>query len=224
MCNARTVLRLPVLLCACSLLLCACRGAGEPAVTTGEAPQTTAAVQTVTAGQTTSAETTAGEMTAVQKKPEAQHTSGGAAATAAPAQTAASTAAPAPQAETVTLTVGFQTAVENGILRDPAYAGVLPESGYFLENEAVALETGESALDLLRRTLRARNIAFSASGGYVRSIGGLSERAMGAQSGWLYSVNGVFPNYSARSYTLKPGDRVAFLYSCKLGDVGQVAA
>ena len=220
MCNARTVLRLPVLLCACSLLLCACRGAGEPAVTTGEAPQTTAAVQTVTAGQTTSAETTAGEMTAVQKKPEAQHTSGGAAATAAPAQTAA----PAPQAETVTLTVGFQTAVENGILRDPAYAGVLPESGYFLENEAVALETGESALDLLRRTLRARNIAFSASGGYVRSIGGLSERAMGAQSGWLYSVNGVFPNYSARSYTLKPGDRVAFLYSCKLGDVGQVAA
>lgn len=224
MCNARTVLRVLALLCACSLLLCACRSAEEPAATTGEALQTTAAAQTVTAGQTASAGTTAGETTAVQKKPETQHASGGESSTAVPSAAPAPTAAPAPQAETVTLTVGFSTAVENGILRDPAYADVLPASGYFLENEAVALEAGESALDLLRRTLRERNIAFSVSGGYVRSIGGLSERAMGAQSGWLYSVNGVFPNYSARSYALKPGDRVAFLYSCSLGDVGQVAA
>ena len=41
----------------------------------------------------------------------------------------------------------------------------------------------------------------------------------------LYLVNGVSPGYSASEYTLKPGDRVEWVYTCDMGqDVGASAA
>ncbi|QHT59813.1 DUF4430 domain-containing protein [Paenibacillus lycopersici] len=56
---------------------------------------------------------------------------------------------------------------------------------------------------------------------YVQGIDGLSEFDRGSGSGWMYSVNGVFPNYSADSYTLKPNDVVAWRYTLDLGkDLG----
>ena len=55
--------------------------------------------------------------------------------------------------------------------------------------------------------------------GYIKSISGLGEFDCGAQSGWLYKVNGVRPSISTRYYTLKPGDRVELIYTCKQGDV-----
>lgn len=47
---------------------------------------------------------------------------------------------------------------------------------------------------------------------YVRSINGLKEKAYGPRSGWMYSVNGVYPNKSAGAYTLKSGDKVVWKY------------
>jgi hypothetical protein len=61
--------------------------------------------------------------------------------------------------------------------------------------------------------------------GYVYSIGGLSERDVGAKSGWVYSVNGVWPQVGCKSYKLKAGDRIAWRYTLNLGkDVGAPVA
>ena len=43
----------------------------------------------------------------------------------------------------------------------------------------------------------------------------------GGSSGWMYSVNGWFPNYGCSQYVLQPGDVLCLLYTCDLGkDIG----
>lgn len=215
---------------ACVLLLSACGKADNAAVPTTAAGQTVTSAETqITAAGTTEAQngrTQAAETGGVQGSPSsAQDNGAGSANTVVPTTTAAAVQQPAePAVDTITLTVSFQTAVDYGILNDPAFAGVLPANGYFLQNAAVEIEAGESALDVLKRTLRANHIVYSIalSSGYVRSIGGLSERDCGAQSGWLYRINGEFMNYSSKYCKLQAGDVLEFLYTCSPGDVGNI--
>ena len=49
---------------------------------------------------------------------------------------------------------------------------------------------------------------------YIRGIHQLYEKDCGTQSGWMYSVNGVFPNYGVNKYTVKNGDDIKFRYTC----------
>ena len=56
---------------------------------------------------------------------------------------------------------------------------------------------------------------------YVEGIHNLYEFDCGFQSGWMYSVNGWYPNYGASRYALKQGDVVQWRYTCDYGyDVG----
>ena len=56
---------------------------------------------------------------------------------------------------------------------------------------------------------------------YIEGIANLYEFDCGELSGWMYKVNGWFPNYGCSRYQLKDGDRVECVYSCDLGaDVG----
>lgn len=235
MCNAvskRRILRGVAALLVFVLLLCACGKAENAAVPTTAAEQTVTSAETqITAAGTTEAQnvqTQAAETGGAQGAPSsAQDNGAGQSGTGNVMVSVPTTAAqqPAePAADTVTLTVSFQTAVDYGILNDPAFARVLPASGFFLQNAAVEIKAEESALDVLKRTLRENDIVFSiaSSSGYVRSIGGLSERDCGAQSGWLYRINGEFMNYSSKYCKLQAGDVLEFLYTCSPGDVGNI--
>ncbi|MGN0555031.1 MAG: DUF4430 domain-containing protein [Candidatus Fimenecus sp.] len=125
-----------------------------------------------------------------------------------------------PQTQTVSLSVTCHNAIAYGILDNPNFQGVVPENGVYFDNGAVEFTAGESVLTVLKRCLKAQKIVYNiGSDGYVKSIGGLSERDCGAQSGWLYKVNGELPNVSCKYYTLKAGDRVEFAYTCTKGDV-----
>ena len=56
---------------------------------------------------------------------------------------------------------------------------------------------------------------------YIEGIGNLYEFDCGAESGWMYAVNGWFPNYGCSQYALQDGDTVTWVYTCELGrDVG----
>ena len=48
-------------------------------------------------------------------------------------------------------------------------------------------------------------------------INNLYEFDCGQGSGWMYSVNGVFPNYGCSSYKPANNDKIAFRYTCELG-------
>ena len=46
----------------------------------------------------------------------------------------------------------------------------------------------------------------------------LYEFDVGNKSGWMYKVNGWFPNYGCSRYQLKDGDVIEWVYTCDLGD------
>ena len=56
---------------------------------------------------------------------------------------------------------------------------------------------------------------------YVEGINNLYEFDKGSTSGWMYNVNGTYPNKSAGAYILKAGDTVEWRYTLDLGkDLG----
>ncbi|GGG67462.1 DUF4430 domain-containing protein [Paenibacillus radicis (ex Gao et al. 2016)] len=99
--------------------------------------------------------------------------------------------------------------------------------GYVLSPATVEFVAGESVWDVLKRELDKRGIVYGYSFSskynsvYVESIAGDGEFDHGSGSGWMYSVNGVFPNYGASQYKLQQGDKVEWRYTTDYGkDVG----
>jgi hypothetical protein len=90
---------------------------------------------------------------------------------------------------------------------------------------AYEIKEGESALELLKRITRKAKIQMEYQGAkgfaYVEGIDNLYEFDHGAESGWMYKVNGAFPDKGAGSYTVNPGDTIEWLYTLDLGkDLG----
>jgi hypothetical protein len=57
---------------------------------------------------------------------------------------------------------------------------------------------------------------------YIEGINYLYEFDAGEQSGWMYRVNGAFPNYGCSDYILEDGDSIVWAYTCDMGrDLGK---
>ncbi len=98
-------------------------------------------------------------------------------------------------------------------------AAVIPKDGWMLRPVTVTFTEGESVFDVLQRVCRENNIhmeyntAAGYNSAYIEGIGNLYEFDAGELSGWLYSVNGWFPNYGSSRYQLKSGDTICWVYS-----------
>ena len=116
----------------------------------------------------------------------------------------------------------------SGSTTQPEYVWISVSSGasgksVSYSSTKMELNKGETAFSLLQRTGMTLNYSGNTqySGVYVSSINGLAEFDVGPQSGWMYSVNGVFPNYSSSLYKLNENDVVLWIYTLDLGnDVG----
>lgn len=102
---------------------------------------------------------------------------------------------------------------------------VIPPDGVVIGECTLSLPEGSSAFDALITAARQQQVRVdytgSSWGTYVRSIGYISEFGFGELSGWMYRVNGEFPQVYAGEFTLHEGDVVEFVYTCDLGgDVG----
>lgn len=104
---------------------------------------------------------------------------------------------------------------------------LIPEDGWILPEQEVAFSEGESVFDVLQRVTREQKIQMEFSQSpvyetaYIEGIGNLYEFDAGALSGWMYRVNGWFPNYGCSSYQVQDGDVIEWVYTCDLGaDVG----
>ncbi|WP_052345731.1 DUF4430 domain-containing protein [Paucisalibacillus sp. EB02] len=87
------------------------------------------------------------------------------------------------------------------------------------------IEEGDTVLDALIKATEENHIWLSyrgqGAGAYVEGIDDVFEFDRGSGSGWMYKVNGVFPNRGAGVIKLVPGDRVEWLYTTNLGqDIG----
>ena len=128
-----------------------------------------------------------------------------------------------------TFSVDCSTVFQNLDSVDEAIIALLPENGAIFPAEEVAFNEGESVSDLLRRLCDERGIALETTTApvygsvYVEGIASLYEFDAGSGSGWMYRVNGEFPNYGASAYKIAPGDRIEWVYTCDFGDdVGDI--
>ena len=126
---------------------------------------------------------------------------------------------------TVTLEIRCDTAV--GKLD----ADYIPEDGTVLPETTFEITEGETVFDILMEAAQTYDIQVENSGGsgnahgmvYIAGINYLYEYALGDLSGWVYHVNGISPSRGCGDYTLTPGDKIEWLYTCDLGrDLNEV--
>lgn len=138
--------------------------------------------------------------------------------------TEAPTTEPAP---TVSLSIRCDTILNNWDNLDPAKAGFVPSNGWILST-TVEITAGETVFDVLKRACSAYGIQLEYSWSpmyntyYVEGINNLYEFDCGPESGWMYKVDGWFPNYGCSAYSLSGGESIVWCYTCNgLGaDVG----
>lgn len=126
-----------------------------------------------------------------------------------------------------TLSVRCDTALSNKDTLDSSKADILPEDGVIFPETTVYFSEGESVYDVLVREMMNAKIHMESENtpmyksAYIEGIANLYEYDCGPLSGWMYKVNGEFPNNGCSAYVLSDGDRVEWVYTCDLGkDVG----
>ena len=129
---------------------------------------------------------------------------------------------------TCTFSIECSTILNNLSDLDPEKLEMVPYDGVILKATTVTFYEGESVFDVLQRVCQENGIHMEASwtpiynSAYVEGIHNLYEFDCGNESGWMYRVNGWYPNYGCSRYQLAQGDVVEWRYTCKgLGkDVG----
>lgn len=119
-----------------------------------------------------------------------------------------------------TITVRCDTVLDNLSGLEQAKIPYVPADGVLLPTITVEFTPGESVFDVLRRVCQQADLALEYSwtplydSYYLEGIGHLYEYDCGAESGWMYQVNGLFPNYGCSGYQLQPGDVIEWRYTC----------
>lgn len=104
-------------------------------------------------------------------------------------------------------------------LRDGKEAFV-PANGVILAASSISISDGDTVFDVLKKACELADIQLEYSytplygSYYIEGINNLYEFDCGEQSGWMYKVNGVFPNDGCSAYYLSAGDEIVFCYTC----------
>lgn len=133
--------------------------------------------------------------------------------------------------KTVTISIRCDTILDNwdDLVPELQSDEFVPSDGVILPETTYVLREGDTAFDVTDRAVRYNKIQMEYQGAnmnsfgsvYIQGIHYLYEFSCGPLSGWMYRVNGVFPNYGCSKYELKDGDKIEWVYTCDLGrDVG----
>lgn len=144
-----------------------------------------------------------------------------------------------PQKHTCTISISCASVLANSDKLKKEKASFVPKDGIILRETTVEFTPGETVFDILKRACAsghcADNCKYCQAGGiqlefeytpgydnyYIEGIHQIYEKDCGSKSGWMYKVNGAFPNEGCSSYAVKDGDKIEFVYTCDLGnDVG----
>lgn len=139
---------------------------------------------------------------------------------------------PVPQKRTVTIAIRVDTLLQHWDLLDPALQSekYVPKSGVILKPTTYELlSENDTVWDILQRATKEHKIQMEYQGAneniyssvYIEGINHLYEFSAGELSGWMYNVNGVYPNYGCSQYVLQDGDVIEWHYTVDLGrDLG----
>lgn len=124
---------------------------------------------------------------------------------------------------TCTFVIECKTILDNKDKLKKGLEKYVPDNAVIFSG-TVGFDNGESVYDILRRICDENSIQMEASytpafsSYYIEGINNLYEFDCGQGSGWMYSVNGIFPNYGCSSYKPANNDEIAFRYTCELGN------
>ena len=117
---------------------------------------------------------------------------------------------------TVTLTIRADT-----ISDEEDKDSHIPDDGIILDTTEFKINEGDTAYSILLEASKRYDIRIdnrgSDSNAYISGIQYLYEYEYGDLSGWMYRVNGEFPDVGSQSCTLTDGDRVEWLYTKNIG-------
>lgn len=136
-----------------------------------------------------------------------------------------------PESDTVTISIRCDSVLQNYDDLDPALkmGNYIPSNGVVLPPTECVLREGDTVFDILNRIIRRNKIQMEYQGAdennygsvYIQGINYLYEYSCGPLSGWMYRVDGEFPNYGCSKYELCDGQIIEWIYTCDLGsDVG----
>ncbi|MCD7947681.1 MAG: DUF4430 domain-containing protein [Oscillospiraceae bacterium] len=130
-------------------------------------------------------------------------------------------------AYTCTLSVRCDTILDNMSWLSKEKHELVPADGVIFPTTTVTFYEGESVFNVLQREMKGAKIHMEFvntpmyNSAYIEGINNLYEFDVGELSGWMYQVNGWFPNYGCSRYQLQDGDVIEWVYTCNLGiDVG----
>lgn len=125
------------------------------------------------------------------------------------------------------ISIECSTILNNMEALDPDKVELVPEDGVIMPAQEISFNEGESVFDVLQRATRENKIHMEFedtpvyNSAYIEGIHNLYEFDCGELSGWMYKVNGWFPNYGCSRYQLSDGYVIEWVYTCDLGrDVG----
>ena len=127
---------------------------------------------------------------------------------------------PVVTAKYCTIEIRCDTILSNMENLEPGKEGYVPANGTILGTCQVEFAEGETVFEVLQRACSRTGIQLEYSytpiyeSYYIEGINHLYEFDCGDQSGWMYKVNGWFPNYGCSSYTLQEGDVIVWCYTC----------
>ena len=131
--------------------------------------------------------------------------------------------------KTVSLEVRADTAVQNLHKIKTSLHPYIPLDGTILAAQDYVLRPNDTAFSIINRALRHHHIQLEYQGAdlnaynsvYIQGVQYLYEFSCGPLSGWMYEVNGDFPNVGVSQYPIKDKDQIVLRYTCDLGrDLG----
>ena len=129
---------------------------------------------------------------------------------------------------TCTISISCSTILNNMGNLTEGKESIVPSNGVILGTMNVEFEEGETVFDVLYRVTRNKGIHMeyvdtpAYNSAYIEGLANLYEKDCGGGSGWMYCVNGWYPDYGCSQYDLEDGDVIQWNYTCDLGrDLGQ---
>lgn len=84
----------------------------------------------------------------------------------------------------------------------------------WITQENITVRKGSTVLTVVEKALAAAGMTYSnPSGNYIESINGLKAGDNGTLSGWLYTLNGKYPNLGASEQSIANGDVIVLHYT-----------
>ena len=128
---------------------------------------------------------------------------------------------------TCTISIECGTILDNWSNLNKNKAEFVPQDGWIMGSTTVEFNEGDTVYDVLTKACKESKILMEASytpmygSYYIEGINQLYEFDCGNLSGWMYRVNGWYPNYGCSKYEVSDGDNIEWKYTCDLGrDVG----